>query len=80
MYRGASCNFNPLCAMAGRVTIAEVEHLVEPGEIDPAQVHTPGIFVSRVVDVAADDVKRIEKHTTRPRLTATDIDVDEVER
>jgi 3-oxoacid CoA-transferase subunit A len=46
---------------------AEVEHLVEPGDIDPADVHTPGVFVSRMVQVAADDVKRIEKRTTTPR-------------
>jgi 3-oxoacid CoA-transferase subunit A len=67
VYRAASQNFNPLCAMAGRVTIAEVEHLVEAGEIPPAEVHTPGVFVDRVVEVAADDVKKIEKRTTRPR-------------
>jgi 3-oxoacid CoA-transferase subunit A len=67
VYRRAARNFNPLCAMAGRVTIAEVEHLVEPGDIDPADVHTPGVFVSRMVQVAADDVKRIEKRTTTPR-------------
>jgi 3-oxoacid CoA-transferase subunit A len=56
-------NFNPLCAMAGRVTIAEVRRLVEPGEIDPAQVHLPGVFVQRVVHAPAAD-KRIEKITT----------------
>jgi 3-oxoacid CoA-transferase subunit A len=67
VYREAAQNFNPVCAMAGRVTIAEVEHLVEVGEIDPGQVHTPGVFVDRVVTVAAGDVKRIEKRTTRPR-------------
>ncbi len=63
VYRKTAMNFNPLCAVAGRVTIAEVEELVEPGELDPAQVHTPGIFVQRVVQVAAD--KRVEKRTTR---------------
>ena len=57
-------NFNPLCAPAGRVTIAEVEELVEPGEIDPAEVHTPGIFVQRVVHVPETE-KRIEKRTVR---------------
>ncbi len=67
VYREAARNFNPLCAMAGQVTIAEVEHLVEPGEIDPADVHTPGVFVSRVVLVSPDDVKKIEKRTTRVR-------------
>jgi 3-oxoacid CoA-transferase subunit A len=58
-------NFNPLVAMAGRVTVAEVEHLVEPGEIDPQTIHTPGVFVQRVValdpEQAAD--KRIERRT-----------------
>ncbi len=63
VYRKSAMNFNPLCAGAGRVTIAEVEQLVEPGEIDPAQVHTPGIFVQRVVLVPEVE-KRIEKRTT----------------
>lgn len=55
-------NFNPLCAMAGRITIAEVEELVEPGELDPEHVHLPGIFVQRVV-VVPESEKRIEKRT-----------------
>jgi 3-oxoacid CoA-transferase subunit A len=55
-------NFNPLCAMAGRITIVEVAELVEPGEIDPAQVHLPGVFVQYVVH-APDVQKRIEKIT-----------------
>lgn len=67
VFRGSSANFNPLCAMAGRITIAEVEHLVQPGELEPGSIHTPGIFVSRVVEVASDDVKHIEKRTTTPR-------------
>jgi len=54
-------HFNPLCAAAGRVTIAEVEQVVEPGELDPAQVHTPGILVQRVVQASAE--KRIERRT-----------------
>ncbi|MEX5636936.1 CoA transferase subunit A [Parafrankia sp. FMc2] len=62
VYRASAANFNPLCATAGRVTIAEVEELVEPGELDPAQVHTPGIFVQRVVH-APETEKRIEKRT-----------------
>ncbi|MCW2667932.1 MAG: 3-oxoacid CoA-transferase, subunit [Frankiales bacterium] len=66
VYEKSAMNFNPLCAPAGRVTIAEVEELVEPGEIDPARVHTPGVFVQRVVQVADVD-KRIEKRTTRTR-------------
>jgi 3-oxoacid CoA-transferase subunit A len=68
VYRQSAQNFNPLAAMCGRTTIAEVEHLVEPGDIDPAEVHTPGVFVQRVVPLteqqAAD--KRIEKRTVRP--------------
>jgi 3-oxoacid CoA-transferase subunit A len=67
VYRDSARNFNPLAAMCGRVTIAEVEELVEPGEIDPNHVHTPGVFVQRVVlltpEQAAD--KRIEKRTVR---------------
>ena len=66
VFKESARNFNPLCAMAGRVTIAEVEHLVEAGQIDPAQVHTPGIFVQRVVEVGPDGEKRIERRTTRP--------------
>jgi 3-oxoacid CoA-transferase subunit A len=66
MYDASSRNFNPLCAMAGRITIAEVEELVEPGELEPEQIHTPGIFVQRVVEVGSDD-KLIERRTTRPR-------------
>jgi 3-oxoacid CoA-transferase subunit A len=65
VYRESARNFNPLCAMAGRLTIAEVEHLVEPGEIPPEQVDTPGVFVQRVVEVGPGDEKRIERRTTR---------------
>src|SRR6201993_532534 len=65
VYHAAAANFNPDCAVAGRITLAQVEHLVEPGEIDPAQVHTPGIFVHRVVHVS-NPVKQIEKETGRP--------------
>ena len=62
VYEKSAQNFNPLVAMAGRITIAQVEELVEPGEIDPMHVHTPGIFVQRMV-VAANVEKRIEKRT-----------------
>jgi 3-oxoacid CoA-transferase subunit A len=67
VYREAAANFNPLAAMCARVTIAEVEHLVLPGEIDPAAVHTPGVYVSRVVVLSAEDAadKPIEKRTVR---------------
>ncbi|WP_438855198.1 CoA transferase subunit A [Agromyces sp. M3QZ16-3] len=58
-------NFSPLCAMAGRICIAEVEELVEPGEIDADAVHLPGIFVDRVVEVGTDIEKRIERRTVR---------------
>jgi 3-oxoacid CoA-transferase subunit A len=60
-------NFNPLVAAAGRITIAEVETLVEPGEIPPEQVHTPGVFVQRVVPLSAEQAadKRIERRTVR---------------
>ena len=62
IYEKSAQNFNPLCAVAGRITIAEVEELVEPGELDPMHVHTPGIFVQRVVHVPGIE-KRIEKRT-----------------
>ena len=62
VYHATAMNFNPLAAMSGRITIAEVEEIVEPGELDPGQIHTPGIFVQRVV-LAANGEKRIEKRT-----------------
>jgi len=67
VYRESARNFNPLCAAAGKVTIAQVEHLVEVGEIRPEDVHTPGVYVQRIVDVGPDIEKRIEKRTVRPR-------------
>jgi 3-oxoacid CoA-transferase subunit A len=60
-------NFNPLCAMAGRVTIAEVEELVEVGSIDPDHIHLPGIFVQRVVVGRGQHQNRIERVTTRKK-------------
>ncbi|OZE81542.1 succinyl-CoA--3-ketoacid-CoA transferase [Rhodococcus sp. 15-649-2-2] len=62
-------NFNPLAAMAGKITIAQVENLVEPGEIDPAHVHLPGVFVQRVVHTGPQD-KRIEKRTVSSGVRA----------
>ena len=62
VFHAAAMNFNPLAAMAGRVTIAEVEEIVEAGELDPECIHTPGIYVQRVV-LAADTEKRIERRT-----------------
>jgi 3-oxoacid CoA-transferase subunit A len=64
VFAGSAGNFNALCAMAGRVTVAQVERLVEPGELDPAQIHVPGVFVQRVVPVSQ-VTKRIERRTVR---------------
>ncbi len=66
VYRKTARNFNPMMASAGKVTVAEVEHLVEPGEIDPDHIITPGIFVQRIVHVPHAQ-KHIEQRTTRPR-------------
>ena len=68
IYRKTARNFNPVMATAARVTIAEVEHLVEPGDIDPDHVVTPGIFVRHILQGAAYE-KRIEKRTTRKGST-----------
>jgi 3-oxoacid CoA-transferase subunit A len=64
-YDASARNFNPLCAMAGRVTIAEVEELVDPGEMNPEHIDTPGVFVQRIVEVGTAG-KEIERLTTRP--------------
>ncbi|RYB93834.1 CoA transferase subunit A [Nocardioides oleivorans] len=80
VYRQSSRNFNPLAAMCGRITIAEVEELVEPGELDPNDVHTPGVYVQRVVQLTPEQAadKKIEKVTTRPRPdSAADALVDD---
>jgi len=69
IYRKTARNFNPMMASAGRITIAEVEELVEPGTLDPDQIHTPGIFVQRIVK-GTDYVKRIEQRTVRKRTAA----------
>jgi 3-oxoacid CoA-transferase subunit A len=66
IYRKTARNFNPVMATAGRVTVAEVENLVEPGEIDPDHIHTPGIFVQRIVRPAS-SAKHIEQRTVRQR-------------
>ncbi len=63
IYRHTARNFNPLAATAGRITVVEVEEIVEPGELDPAQVHTPGIYVDRVIQGSFE--KRIEQRTVR---------------
>jgi 3-oxoacid CoA-transferase subunit A len=73
VYRRSARNFNPLAAMCGRVTIAEVEQLVEPGELHPDQIHTPGVFVHRVVPLTSTQVadKCIEKRTTQGPLPSS---------
>ncbi|CCH90110.1 Succinyl-CoA:3-ketoacid-coenzyme A transferase subunit A (Succinyl CoA:3-oxoacid CoA-transferase) (OXCT A) [Modestobacter italicus] len=70
VFHESARNFNPLAGMAGRVTVAEVEQLVEPGEIRPEDVHLPGVYVQRVVEVGAEG-KKIEFRTTRPRPSAS---------
>jgi 3-oxoacid CoA-transferase len=73
VFRKSARNFNPLAAMAANFTIAEVEELVEPGEIDPDDVHLPGIYVHRVLPLTPEQAaeKRIERLTTRPRVPST---------
>ena len=69
IYRKTAQNFNPAMATAGRVTIAEVEEIVEAGALDANAIHTPGIYVDRIV-LATINEKRIEKRTVRPREEA----------
>ena len=66
VYKGTARNFNPIMAMAGKITVAEVEKLVEPGELDPNIIHTPGIFVQRIFQ-GEKYQKRIEQRTVRPQ-------------
>ena len=66
VYRKTARNFNPVMATAGRVSVAEVEHLVEPGAIDPDHIHTPGIFIDRIIHSKSFE-KRIEQRTVRNR-------------
>lgn len=63
VYRHTAQNFNPAAATAGRITVVEVEEIVEPGELEPSQIHTPGIYVDRLIQGTFE--KRIEKRTTR---------------
>lgn len=72
VFNESARNFNPLAAMAGRITIAEVEELVEPGELDPDHIHLPGIFVQRVLALTPEQAatKRIERRTVRPKPAA----------
>ncbi len=71
VFRRSAANFNALAAAAGRVTIAEVEELVEPGELDPGQIHVPGVYVQRVVQLTADQAsdKPVERRTILERTT-----------
>jgi 3-oxoacid CoA-transferase subunit A len=69
VYRKTARNFNPVMATAGKVTVAEVEHLVQPGEIDPDHIITPGIYVQRLIHVP-NSVKHIEQRTVRKRQAA----------
>jgi 3-oxoacid CoA-transferase subunit A len=69
VYRKTARNFNPMMATAGKVTVAEVENLVEPGQIDPDHITTPGVYVKRIVHVP-DAVKHIEQRTVRKRVMA----------
>ena len=66
IYKGTARNFNPLMAMAGKITVAEVEELVPEGQLDPNQIHTPGIFVQRIIQ-GQNYEKRIENITTRKK-------------
>lgn len=63
VFTKAARNFNPLAAMAGRICVAQVERLVEPGELDPDSIHLPGVFVHRIIEVGTDIPKRIERRT-----------------
>lgn len=63
VYRHTAMNFNPMAATAGKITVAEVEEIVEPGELDPDHIHTPGIYVDRLIQGTFE--KRIEQRTTR---------------
>ena len=67
IYRDTARNFNPLMAMAGKITIAEVEHLMEPGELEPNYIHTPGIYVHRIFQGEKYE-KRIEQKTVRKKI------------
>ncbi len=63
IYRNTAQNFNPMAATAGKITVVEVEEIVEPGELDPDQIHTPGIYVNRLIKGTFE--KRIEQRTIR---------------
>ncbi|MFD8498138.1 CoA transferase subunit A [Amycolatopsis sp. NPDC059657] len=70
VFRRSAANFNPMAATAGRITIAEVEELVEPGDLDPDEIHVPGVYVQRVVELTPEQAadKPIERRTTAERI------------
>jgi len=72
VFEKSARNFNPVAGMAGRITIAEVDELVEPGELDPDAIHLAGIYVDRIIELSPDEARDlpIEKTTTRPRPAA----------
>ena len=67
IFKATAKNFNPMMAMAGKITVAEVEELVPAGALDPNQIHTTGVFVQRIFQ-GTDYEKRIERVTTRPKV------------
>lgn len=69
VFRKTAANFNPMMATAGKITVVEAEYIVEPGELDPDHIHTPGIYVNRVIQGTFE--KRIEQRTVKPSLTAS---------
>jgi 3-oxoacid CoA-transferase subunit A len=69
IYRKTARNFNPMMATAGQITVAEVEHLVPAGELEPDHIHTPGIFVQRILQ-GVNYLKTIEQRTVRKRAVA----------
>jgi 3-oxoacid CoA-transferase subunit A len=68
VFRKTARNFNPMMATAGKVTVVQVEKIVKAGKIDPDHIHTPGVYVQRMIELSS-PVKRIEQRTTRPKLT-----------
>lgn len=81
VFRRSARNFNPLAAMAGKVTVAEVEHMYDAGELDPDEVHLPGVYVQRVLPLSWAQIheKRIEKRTVRPRMVSAGAGSEDLE-
>ena len=72
VYKRTARNFNPMMAMAGKITVAEVEEIVEPGELDPDMIHTPGIFVNRIFK-GENYEKRIEQRAGRKAFNSSNL-------